>query len=168
MLGATVMMAALAFFQPFKHPEILSINTGAQIAVLFVLFAAMFLLVNGSGSNAIAVMLVLSAVVPLVAGVALTLRLPAEAIVRQADDVFSSGLSSLASSAKLKLKRAKSKTDDSMDVGLFGGDNPMHAGGLGARKERGARNPEWQDVEVSADEGVLQAEPGAGDSALVL
>ena len=32
MLGATVMMAALAFFQPFKHPDILSINTGAQIA----------------------------------------------------------------------------------------------------------------------------------------
>ena len=95
---------------------------------------------------------------------------PAEAIVRQADDAFSSGLSSLASSAKtkMKLKRAKSKTDDSMDVGLFGGDNPMHAGGLGARKERGARNPEWQDVEVSADEGLLQAEPGAGDSALVL
>ena len=165
-----MMMAALAFFQPFKHPEILSINTGAQIAVLFVLFAAMFLLVNGSGSNAIAVMLVLSAVVPLVAGVALTLRLPAEAIVRQADDAFSSGLSSLASSAKtkMKLKRAKSKTDDSMDVALFGGDNPMHAGGLGARKERGARNPEWQDVEVSADGGVLEAEPGAGDNALEL
>ena len=54
----------------------------------------------------------------------------------------------------MKLKRAKSKTNDSMDVGLFGGDNPMHAGGLGARKERGARNPEWQDVEMSADEGV--------------
>ena len=150
MLGATVMMAALAFFQPFKHPEILSINTGAQIAVLFVLFAAMFLLVNGSGSNAIAVMLVLSAVAPLLAGVALTLRLPTEAIVRQADDVFSSGLSSLASSAKMKLKRTKSKADDS-----FVGDNPMR----GARKERGTRNPEWQDV---------LAEPGAGDNALEL
>ena len=51
MLGATVMMATLAFFQPFKHPDILSINTGAQMVVLLVLFAAMFLLLNGGGST---------------------------------------------------------------------------------------------------------------------
>ena len=150
MLGATVMMAALAFFQPFRHPEILSINTGAQIVVLFVLFAAMFLLVNGSGSNTISVMLVLSAIAPLAAGVALTLRLPTEAIVRQADGAFTAGL--------MKLKRTKSKTDDSKDAVLFEGENPMRAGGFGAR------NSQWQNAEVSK---LAEAEPGTGDNALL-
>ena len=46
MLLATAMMATLAFFQPFKHADILSINTGGQMSVLLVLFAAMFLLLN--------------------------------------------------------------------------------------------------------------------------
>ena len=40
MLGATMMMAFFAFFQPFKHPDILSINTGGQLVILMVLFAA--------------------------------------------------------------------------------------------------------------------------------
>ena len=33
------MIATLAFYQPFKHPDILSINAGAQTVVLLVLFA---------------------------------------------------------------------------------------------------------------------------------
>jgi hypothetical protein len=44
MLIATAMMAFFSFYQPFRHRDILSINTGAQLVVLLVLFAAMFLL----------------------------------------------------------------------------------------------------------------------------
>jgi len=89
MLGATAMMAFYSFYQPFRHRDILSINTGAQLVVLTVLFAAMFLLLNGGGGTFFALALVCLTLMPLVAGVVLTLRLPQEAIVRSADDVIS-------------------------------------------------------------------------------
>ena len=89
MLGATAMMAFYSFYQPFRHRDILSINTGAQLVVLTVLFAAMFLLLNGGGGTFFALALVCLTLTPLVAGVVLTLRLPQEAIVRSADDVIS-------------------------------------------------------------------------------
>jgi hypothetical protein len=93
MLGATAMMAFFSFYQPFRHRDILSINTGAQLVVLLVLFAAMFLLLNGGGSTLVAVVLVCLTFAPLVAGVVLTLRLPEEALGLEAGDTLSQDLS---------------------------------------------------------------------------
>ena len=132
MLGATVMMATLAFFQPFKHPDILSINTGAQMVVLLVLFAAMFLLVNRGGSVIIAAVLVLSTLTPLVAGVMMTLRLPKDARVREAGDTISGDLSSLVGSVKERLRKKTSKAPAAVrDASVFESDNPMRAEGRG-------------------------------------
>jgi hypothetical protein len=93
MVGATAMMAVFSFYQPFRHPDILSINTVAQLIILLVLFAAQFLLVNGGGSIFIAFTLVCLTLAPLVAGVVLTLRLPEDAIVREAGDALSKDFS---------------------------------------------------------------------------
>ena len=96
MLMATAMMATLAFFQPFKHADILSINTGGQMAVLLVLFAAMFLLVNvgeGGASGFLSFLLVSCTLAPLVAGVILTLRLPADAHAPDSGDALVKDLS---------------------------------------------------------------------------
>ena len=132
MLGATAMMATLAFFQPFKHPDILSINTGAQMVVLLVLFAAMFLLVNRGGSIIVAVVLVLSTIAPLVAGVAMTLRLPKDARVSEAGDTITDDLFSLVGSPKGRLGKKTSKAPAAVrDVAVFESDNPMHAEGRG-------------------------------------
>ena len=128
MLGATAMMATLAFFQPFKHPDILSINTGAQVVVLLVLFAAMFLLVNGGGSNVIAVVLVLSTIVPLVAGVVMTLRLPKDARLVEAGDTISGDLSSMMGSVADRFMKRSSKMPGAVrGTAMFSADNPMHA-----------------------------------------
>ena len=122
------MMAMLAFFQPFKHPDILSINTGAQMVVLLVLFAAMFLLVNRGGSIIIAVVLVLSTLAPLVAGVVMTLQLPEDAHVREAGDTISGDLSSLMGSLKGRLEKKTSKAPAAVrDAAIFESDNPMYA-----------------------------------------
>ena len=131
MLGATAMMATLAFFQPFKHPDILSINTGAQMVVLLVLFAAMFLLVNGGGSSFIAAVLVLCTLAPLVAGVVMTLRLPEDAHVREAGDTISGDLNSLVGSVKERLGWVKGTL---RDAPTFASDNPM----LGEGRDQGA------------------------------
>jgi hypothetical protein len=88
MLLATTMMATLAFFQPFKHSDILSINTGGQMAVLLVLFAAMFLLINDGGGGGIAFLLVFCTLMPIAAGVSLTLRLPPEARAPDSGDAL--------------------------------------------------------------------------------
>ena len=126
------MMAVLAFFQPFKHPDILSINTGAQMVVLLVLFAAMFLLVNRGGSIIVAVVLVLSTLAPLVAGVAMTLRLPKDARVSEAGDTITDDLFSLVGSPKGRLGKKTSKAPAAVrDVAVFESDNPMHAEGRG-------------------------------------
>jgi hypothetical protein len=94
MLGATAMLAFYSFYQPFRHRDILSINTGAQLVVLTVLFAAMYLLQSGGGNTFFAVVLVCLTLAPLGAGVVLTLRLPQDAIVRvEAGDALSKDIS---------------------------------------------------------------------------
>ena len=118
MLGATAMMATLAFFQPFKHPKILSINTGAQMVVLLVLFAAMFLLVNRGDSIIVAAVLVLSTLAPLVAGVAMTLRLPKDAHVSEAGDTITGDLSSLWDSVKDWCRRRRSQMQQKRNEGV--------------------------------------------------
>ena len=110
MLGATVMMGVFSFYQPFRHRDILSINTGAQLVVLLVLFAAMFLLVNESGGGSFfAVALVCLTLAPLVAGVVLTLRLPKEATAREAGDALSKDLSDAVKAKLLGSFRKKKK-----------------------------------------------------------
>jgi hypothetical protein len=106
MLGATAMLATLSFFQPFKHPDILSINTGAQMVVLLVLFAAMFLIVNGGDSKIVAAVLVFSTLAPLAAGVAMTLRLPTDARAPEAGDAFSGDVSKAIKSIKGRDQRS--------------------------------------------------------------
>jgi hypothetical protein len=158
MLGATAMMATLAFFQPFKHPDILSINTGAQMVVLMVLFAAMFLLVNRGGSIIIAVVLVLSTIAPLVAGVVMTLRLPEDARVSEAGDTISGDLSSLAGSVKGRLgKKARKAAAAVRDAVTFSSSNPMLAEDRG--EAGGTQQPE---VEMQINPGGSLPECSAG------
>jgi hypothetical protein len=158
MLGATAMMATLAFFQPFKHPDILSINTGAQMVVLLVLFAAMFLLVNGGGSAVIAAVLVLSTLAPLLAGVMMTLRLPKDARAREAGDTLSGDLSSLAGSVKGRFgKKARKAAAAVRDAVTFGSSNPMHA------EDRGeAERTQQPEVEMQRNPGGSLPEGSAG------
>ena len=94
MLGATLMMGSMSYFQPFKHSGILSINSMAQLVILMTLFTASYLLLNDGGTVFIAVLLTLA---PLAAGVILTMQLPEDAIVTGADDV----LQDMAMSAKM-------------------------------------------------------------------
>ena len=159
MLGATAMMATLAFFQPFKHPDILSINTGAQTVVLLVLFAAMFLLVNRGGGIVIAAVLVLSTIAPLVAGVAMTLRLPEDARAVEAGGTISGDLSSLMGSIKGRLGKRMSKapaavrgaTTFESDNPVFDCDNPMRAEDRGEAGGAQAATGRESDL-VAADE----------------
>ena len=103
MVGATAMMAVLAFFQPFKHPDILSINTGVQMVVLLVLFAAQYLLIKGGSNTLFALVLIAAIMAPLISGVLITVRLPKEALVGGADDV----LADLAKTARMGAKKKK-------------------------------------------------------------
>jgi hypothetical protein len=103
MVGATAMMAVLAFFQPFKHPDILSINTGVQMVVLLVLFAAQYLLIKGGSNTLFALVLIAAIMAPLISGVLITVRLPKEALVGSADDI----LADLAITARLDAKKKK-------------------------------------------------------------
>jgi len=126
MLGATSLMAVYAFFQPFKHPDILSINTVAQIVVLMVLFSASFLLVSGS-SVFMAVVLVALTIAPIVAGVFLVLRLPDDAHTFSADDILADAVA-----AKLRAKTARKDPAQGKGIGReepeeFFRANPMHA-----------------------------------------
>ena len=129
MINATMMMATLAFFQPFKHPDILSINTGAQTVVLLVLFAAMFLLVNRGGSIIVAVVLVLFTLAPLAASVTVALRLPKDARVIEAGDAISGSLSkTLAGSFKGRFAKKRSRAPAAVRGATnFGASNPMRA-----------------------------------------
>jgi hypothetical protein len=88
MFGATAMMSAMAFFQPFKHSGILSLNTLAQFVILMVLFTASYMHLNDGGGNFLAVMLILLTISPLVAGVYLVFQLPAEAFARDCDEAL--------------------------------------------------------------------------------
>ena len=158
MLGATAMMATLAFFQPFKHPDILSINTGAQMVVLLVLFAAMSLLVNGGGSAIIATVLVLSTIAPLLAGVVMTLRLPEDARACEAGDTIAGDISSLLGSIKGRLaKKARKAAVAVRDAGTFGSSNPMHV------EDRGeAGGTQQSEVEMQRNPGGSLPEGSAG------
>ena len=126
------MMGSLAFFQPFKHPDILSINTGAQMVVLFVLFAAMFLLVNSKmndgSSSVIAVTLVFFTIAPLGAGVKLALRLPADAHIAGATDAITADVVDWTSSMMKGRFRTHSKEPSVVRGAMdFRVDNPMRA-----------------------------------------
>jgi hypothetical protein len=161
MLGATAMMATLAFFQPFKHPDILSINTGAQTVVLLVLFAAMFLLENsGGGSDVIAVMLVLFTLAPLAASVVITLRLPQEARVIEAGDAISGSLSKTFTDSFQKwFTKKRSKAPAAVrGTTAFGAENPMcatkdrnNAGAVGMQSNPGSAAGRESDL-VAASE----------------
>ena len=132
-----------SFYQPFRHNDILSINTGAQLVVLLVLFAAMFLLLNDDGGTFVAVMLVCLAIAPLMAGIVLTLRLPEDAIAREAGDALSKDLSdavaktlsapklpSMLGSFRKKNKGGGASTAKPVtgEAGGFSQENPMHRG----------------------------------------
>jgi hypothetical protein len=186
MLGATAMMAFFSFYQPFRHRDILSINTVAQLVVLLVLFAAMFLLLTGGDSTLIAIALVCLTFAPLVAGVVLTLRLPEEALGREAGDTLSQDLSHamasklsapklssvlgsfrrksalLGSSSKLKKKTSRAVNNGNpvaSEPERFGGDNPMHL--PTSKKER----PPLERVESTLDttaDGKRTEQNGAG------
>jgi len=158
MLGATAMMATLAFFQPFKHPDILSINTGAQVVVLLVLFAAMFLLVNGGGSNFIAVVLVLSTLAPLLAGVVMTIRLPEEARVHEAGDTISDDLS--------KAFAGRSSPSLKSLMGAFKGRGRVSRAApkvRGAKTAQAARTMQAESVLRSDDKAAASAACEAGE-----
>jgi hypothetical protein len=88
MVGATLMMGCMSFFQPFKHSGILSINSMAQLVILMTLFTASYLLLNNGGNAFTAVFLVMLTLAPLVAGVGVIARLPEGAIVAGADDML--------------------------------------------------------------------------------
>jgi hypothetical protein len=74
MLGATLMLGIFSFYQPFKNPDLLSINTGAQMVVLLVLFTAQYLIFSDGGNWFVTLLLICFTLTPLVAGVYMTLR----------------------------------------------------------------------------------------------
>jgi hypothetical protein len=139
LVGATAMMAFFSFYQPFRHRDILSINTGAQLVVQLVLFAAMFLLLNGGGSTFIAFTLVCLTIAPLVAGIVLTLRLPEDAIVREAGDALSKDLSD-AMMLKLKSSNISGKLGSSLGKmsSLMGSSQRLK----GKKKKKGRQSQE--------------------------
>ena len=130
MINATMMMATLAFFQPFKHAEVLSINAFGNLAVLMVLFAAMFLVLNGSGSELVALVLVLCTLAPLAACVALTLRLPESSLGGEAGSALVDDLSTSFSSLLHRFRSSKGKkaSAERGAGGKFDALNPMHKG----------------------------------------
>jgi hypothetical protein len=156
MLGATAMMATLAFFQPFKHPDILSINTGAQMVVLLVLFAAMFLLVNGGSSPVIAVVLVLSTLAPLVAGVAIALRLPAEARAPESGDTLADDLSKA-------MRAGKAPSLKSLMGSFRGGGRASRAAPKTRGAKKAARAAPAESLLRSDGNPVASAEGEAGE-----
>jgi len=93
MLGCTIMLGILAFCQPYKHADILSINAVGQLVVLLVLFSAQFLILNNGASDWFAALLIMVTLTPLAAGVRTTLRLPEEALTVEADNFLLQDLS---------------------------------------------------------------------------
>jgi hypothetical protein len=147
MLGATAMMAVFAFYQPFRHRDILSINTVAQLVVLLVLFAAMFLLLNNGGSNFIAFALVFLTLAPLVAGVVLTVRLPEEALRgREAGDALSKDLSD-AMMLKLTSSNISGKLGSSLGKmsSLMGSSQRLKGKRKKGRQSQEASGDDWSE-----------------------
>jgi hypothetical protein len=110
MFGAVVMLGVLAFFQPFKHPGILSINTGGQMVVLLVLFGAQYLLIKGGAGKGgagllFAVGLIVLTLLPLLSGILLIIRLPKDALLSSADNMIHA--EQLAPLGKLLAERAR-------------------------------------------------------------
>jgi hypothetical protein len=126
MTGATLMLGAMSFYQPFKHAGILSINTMAQLVILFVLFTASYLLINGGNNTFVAIFLVMLTIAPLFAGVVLTMRLPSDAIVAAADDLLLNHAQSAA-----KNKAAKGKWKPSGLRTASGGGSEFEMTGMG-------------------------------------
>jgi len=132
MVGATLMMGCMSFFQPFKHSGILTINSMAQLVILMTLFTASYLLLNNGGNAFTAVFLVTLTLAPLVAGVRVIAQLPEGAIVAGADDMLLDiGLSKKrGQSPSFRGKRANSARNsdasDASDVSMA--DNQARAG----------------------------------------
>ena len=127
-LGATLMLATISFFQPFKHPGILSINSASQLVILMVLMGAQYLLLQGGAGSFFALALVALTLAPLCAGVMLTLKLPQEAFGVSADDAMSKSImGSVKQAMRKKGSRSESgSSDDGRGVVQFAQDNPMH------------------------------------------
>ena len=118
MLGATLMLALLAFFQPFKHPGILSINTGAQMVVLLVLFGAQYLLIKREANVLFSLMLIVLVLTPLVSGILVIIQLPKDALNTSAGDTFSAAVTSQLKMAT-SLDRTKKPANDSNSWSAF-------------------------------------------------
>ena len=99
MMGATLMLGVFSFYQPFKNPDLLSINTGAQMVVLMVLFTAQLLIFReqaGLGTSLfITLLLIVMALTPLVAGVYMTLRVSETSYVPESSAELEKALSNL-------------------------------------------------------------------------
>ena len=188
MLGATAFLATLAFLQPFKHPDILSINTCGQMVVLLVLFMAQYLTVafpDGGAGPFPAFLLVCLVLLPLVAGVVLTLRLPKEALSLEAGDSL---MDSVKRDAREFLTasnggsfRQRDKSSSSVILGkgnrdtgediVFSNANPIHAAAMAAasardlRKVAGLGGSGHDDDDLAEDSGVVNPVHTVGTAA---
>jgi hypothetical protein len=102
MLGATLMLGIFSFYQPFKNPDLLSINTGAQMVVLLVLFTAQYLIFSDGGNWFVTSLLVGLALTPLVAGVYMTLRVSEISYVPDASAALEKEIGNLLTNARLR------------------------------------------------------------------
>jgi hypothetical protein len=88
MLIATLMLGIFAFYQPFKNPDLLSINAGVQMVVLMVLFTAQYLIFSDGGDWYSTLILIAMVFTPLVAGICMILRVSEKSYVPDSDTSF--------------------------------------------------------------------------------
>ena len=86
MFMATCLIALVAFLQPFKDADVLSVETMVQLELLFVLFAALYLqeVENPTENRALGVALIILLLLPLMAVATLLYRGAREELRRQA------------------------------------------------------------------------------------
>jgi hypothetical protein len=171
MLMSTSLLALVAYAQPFKDRDVLSINSMAQLELLLVLFAAQYLHLNPSADKiGVTLALVSLSLFPIVAVLRLTLK-------GNSTSSTSSGghLSSLVGFVKGRLLRGETRSKapaEVRDAAVFCSDNPMHAGGGGRHDKRGGEQrdaPEDGGIVEMHNNPVQAAQPGAArDTVAVL
>jgi len=139
MLVGACLIALVAFYQPFKDHDILSINSMVQLETLFVLFAAQFLQLNPNANHAqVGLVLVCLSVAPIVAAVKLvTKRMSMRKMMKSTVSIWDSLVTKVPGSARRRRNKQDAVADDGAvdsngwhsgvaEPGVEFGVNPMH------------------------------------------
>jgi len=139
MLVGACLIALVAFYQPFKDHDILSINSMVQLETLFVLFAAQFLQLNPDANHAqVGLVLVCLSLAPIVAAVKLvTKRMSIRKMMKSTVSIWDSLVTKVPGSARRRRNKQDAVADDGAvdsngwhsgvpEPGVEFGVNPMH------------------------------------------